>query len=250
MKGNYWTEKENKLVEKYFSSSTSEMTLYKNIHKINPNRTFEAIGRRIRLMKEKGWERGKDVAVSKLRVGYLDIEATNLTANFGHMLSWYIKTEGKNEYESAVITKKEIFDYKFDERLVKELLEAFKKYDVLYTHYGSDRRFDLPFIRTRAFRWGLEKDLPNYMDKFIMDTYPIARNKLRLHSNRLGCIGEAVGIEGIKKTPLSPRRWELAKAGHPDALEYISKHNKHDVILLERIHKKLKVIERPIYKSM
>ena len=114
-----WTEEENKLMERYFKTGVTEMTLFKNIHKINPYRTYEAMMRRIRLMKEKGYSRNKDNAMKKLRIGYLDIEATNLNANFGFMLSWYIKREGKNEYDYSVIKKSEIFNYKFDERLVK-----------------------------------------------------------------------------------------------------------------------------------
>ena len=245
-----WTKDETDLIESYFTTSITELNLYNKVQMLNPNRTFEAVMRMIRRYKEEGYERNRAKILKKLRIGYLDIEATNLNGNFGMMLSWYIKREGKNEYDNSVITKKEIFNYNFDKRLVKELLEAFKNYDVLYTHYGSDRRFDLPFIRTRAYAHNMEKSLPEYMENFIMDTYPIARNKLKLHSNRLGSIAEALGVNGVVKTPLSPRQWQLATAGQPKALEYISLHNKRDVQLLERVHKKLKCIERPIYKSM
>ena len=88
------------------------------------------------------------------------------------------------------------------------------------------------------------------MEKFILDTYPIARNKLRLNSNRLGTIGEALGIENVKKTPLSHKHWQLAGAGNPESLKYIMIHNKRDVQLLERIRLRLKSIERPIYRSI
>ena len=120
-----WDKKELKEVEKYFKSTITEMTLYQRIHKLNPDRTFEAIMRQVRKFREKGYEKNKYKALEKLRVGYLDIETTNLNASFGHMLSWFIKKAGKNEYDSAVITKKEIFNYEFDKRITKELLEAF-----------------------------------------------------------------------------------------------------------------------------
>ena len=246
----YWTNEEQKKMEKYFNSGVTEMTLYKQLHKINPKRTYEAMMRRIRKMTADGWKKDKDVALEKLRIGYLDIETTNLKGNFGYMLSWYIKKEGKNEYDFSVITKKEIMEYKFDKRLVEELLVAMKNYDVLYTHYGSDRRFDVPFIRTRAYAHNLEDGLPNNMEVFIMDTYPIARNKLCLHSNRLGSIAEALGVDNVKKTPLSSKKWFMAMVGEPDALNYIVTHNKRDVQLLERVHKKLRKVERPIYRSI
>jgi uncharacterized protein YprB with RNaseH-like and TPR domain len=201
-------------------------------------------------MRAKGWTRTKDDALSRLRVGYLDIEATNLNADFGIILSWFIKKEGRNEYDSSVITRDEILSYKFDYRVVKELLAALDNYDVLYVHYGSDRRFDIPYIRSRAYALGLENSLPKRMEKFILDTYPIARNKLKLHSNRLDSIANALQIKGVKKTPLNPEKWRLAAYGNKEALDYIALHNKRDVQLLERVHKKLRIVERPIYRGM
>lgn len=246
----YWSKEEDNEMKKYFNSSITEMTLYKKLHKINPKRTYEAMMRRIRLMKEQGYERNKDSALKNLKVGYLDIEATQLNASFGYMLSWYIKTAGKNEYKYSVIKKSEIFNYTFDKRVTKELLEAIKEYDVLYAHYGSDRRFDFPFIRTRVLKHGLEKDFPEYMEKFIMDTYPIARNKLKFHSNRLDAIANVLGITSVKKTHLDTNVWQLATVGHTESLEYVADHNKKDVQLLEKVHKRLSKFERPIYHSL
>ena len=159
-----WTQKEQVVMEKYFCSGITEMTLYKKLFKLNPHRTYEAMTRRLRKMRTDGWERDKDKAFKHLRIGYLDIEATNLNANFGYMISWYIKKEGKNEYDFSVIKKSEINNYDFDKRLTKELLAAMRNYDVLYTHYGADRRFDIPFIRTRAYAHGVEEDIPSYME--------------------------------------------------------------------------------------
>ena len=76
------------------------------------------------------------------------------------------------------------------------------------------------------------------------------KNKLKLHNNRLGSIGEAVGIEDVEKTPLKAKVWQKAALGCPDALEYIAEHNKADVDLLEAIHLKLEKVERKIYRSM
>jgi len=192
----------------------------------------------------------KETSLSKLRIGYLDIEASDLDGDFGRVLTWYIKPRGSKKYDYSIITKKEIFDYEFDKRLILEFLEAIKKYDVLYTHWGVDRRFDIPFLRTRALRHGILDQFPRRFEKFIMDTWPIARNKLRLHNNRLDSIADACGIRGVKKTPLSARTWELGAEGHPESLKYIATHNRHDVILLEKIHRKLECMENKIYRSM
>lgn len=245
-----WSEEEIALLEKYFSSTMGELALYMSIQAINSNRTYEAVMRQIRKYKANGYEKGREKALKKLRVGYLDIETTNLAANFGYMICWFIKEGGKDHYDSGIITKKEIFDYEFDKRITKELLEAMSHYDILYTHYGSDRRFDVPFIRTRAYRWELENLLPDRMEQFIMDTYPLAKYKLRLHSYRLGSIAAALGVKNVKKSVLDPEKWELARVGHPASLAYIYDHNKKDVQVLERVHQKLKKVERPIYRSI
>lgn len=245
-----WSDAEYLEFQRYFRTSIMLTTLWKRIQAINSSRSYESMTREVRRWRKKGFEKNSEIAMRRLKVGYLDIEATNLQASFGHMLSWYIKRQGKNEYDFAVITKKEIDDHDFDKRLTAELLDAFGNYDVLYTHYGADRRFDLPFIRTRAIIHGMGNRLPKQGEKFIMDTWPIARNKLRLHNNRLETIAISLGIRGVKKTPLDPLLWTKARIGDPDSLEYVALHNKRDVQLLERVHRKLEPIERPIYRSM
>ena len=92
-----WSQDEQDALDKYFVTSITEMTLFKRLHKINSKRSYEAMMRRLRQMRDNGWVRDKEQVLKKLRVGYLDIEASNLNGNFGYMLSWYIKAEGKNE---------------------------------------------------------------------------------------------------------------------------------------------------------
>jgi uncharacterized protein YprB with RNaseH-like and TPR domain len=226
------------------------MTLFQQIHKINSRRSYEGVARKVRAWRAKGFEQNKDSCKKKFRVGYLDIEASDLSADWGFMLTWYIKPRGSRNYDFGIITQKEILDGSYDYRITKELLLALDNYDVIYTHWGADRRFDLPFIRTRAMVHNLEKMLPNYLEKFLFDTWPIARNKLRLRRNSLDNIARTLGITGIGKTYLDPLIWKRAHIGDKKSLEYIAKHNKHDVILLERVHKKLECVERKIYRSM
>ena len=245
-----WSDPEIHQFDRYFKSLISQLTLYQKIRDINPNRSYDSISREIRRMRADGRAPTKEAAIKTLRVGYLDIEASGLDADFHFILSWYIKARERDYYDSAVITKKEIFDLQFDKRLVIELLKSLDNYDVIYTHWGVDRRFDIPFIRTRAYWHGLQDLLPRNAEKFILDTWPIAKQKLRLHSNRLDSIAECLGIDNVKKTPLKPRLWVMASAGDAKSLEQIALHNKRDVQLLERVHRKLEIIERPKYYSI
>lgn len=246
-----WSNEERELLQKHFNTKWTQLTLYQKIHKINPFRTYESITRELRRMREKGgFVRDSETALLKLRIGYLDIEATNLVASFGHMLSWYIKRRGKNEYDCGVITPAEIRGGEFDRRITKELLEAFKNYDILYAHYGGDRRFDIPFIQTRAIIHGFGKDLPQPMERFIADTWVICRNKCKFHSNRLDAVALTLGVRNVKKTELNPDIWMRARTGDKTAIEYVALHNKRDVQLLERVHRKLEPVERRTLRSI
>jgi len=66
-----------------------------------------------------------------------------------------------------------------------------------------------------------------------------AKQKLALFSNRLEYLAQAVGVKGVRKTPLKPDVWQLARVGNAKALEYIAVHNRTDVDLLERVQRKV-----------
>ena len=165
-------------------------------------------------------------------VGFLDIEASNLHADFGVMLSWCIKPQTKKKILADVITIDDCDNSKFDYRIVKSCIEAMTKFDRIVTHYGD--RFDIPFIRTRAIHWGL--DFPRYGELMHTDVWRIARQKLRLHSNRQGSVAQTLLHEDIK-TRVNPQIWMEVQMGSPKvrkaALRYILDHNKKDVIQLQ-----------------
>ena len=167
------------------------------------------------------------------KIGYLDIESTQLTANFGWMISWCIKEQDSPKIHTATVTREEIINGVLDKRIVQELIETMKQFTCLYGYYSN--RFDFPFIRTRALFWGI--DFVPYGEIEIKDLYYLAKFKLRLHSNRLECVCDLMGIKG--KTHLEPKMWIMANTGNEEAIKYINDHNKWDVIILEKVHQKL-----------
>lgn len=247
-----WTPAELELFYRCLAGRITKQTLYLKLNEINPARSYESMGRKLRQMIADGHEYAKDVAYRRLRVGYLDIETTGLEANFDFMVTWFIKYKGRDKFASSVITKEEIFSEKFDKRLVVELFEALENFDVVWTHYGSDRRFDVPFIRSRALIHGMDNLLPLRDEKFVRDTWLISRAKLKLSNNRLATIADALGLEDrvAAKTPISGRTWCLARAGNKKALKYIKGHNKADVILLERVADRLEPLVKQVYRSI
>jgi len=171
------------------------------------------------------------------KIGFLDIECSNLDANWGIILSYCIKPRGGAGILKGLITKEDIKKYPHDQtdkRIVKDLIADMLKFDRLVAHYG--RRFDLPYIRTRALIMGL--DFPHFGSIQNDDTWVIARKKLKLNNNRLETIDRALNGESIK-THLTPKYWIAGARGDKKALAYILDHNEKDVVALEDIWLKL-----------
>jgi len=177
------------------------------------------------------------------KIGYLDIETSNLKADFGVMLSYCIKEKGKSNILGRAITKKEL-ENDLDKDLVNECIQDMLKFDVVITYYGT--RFDIPFIRSRALWWKLDFPIFGYLKH--KDVYYMVRNKLCLSRNRLDNACRLFGIEG--KTHLDGTYWIKALTGDKKSLKYILDHNKADVEILEKLHEEIKDYVRNINRSI
>lgn len=169
----------------------------------------------------------------KEKIGFFDIEASNLAANFGIMFCYCIKVAGKDEILERVITKKELSTC-LDKNVVKQCIEDLGKFDRIVTYYG--KRFDMPFVRTRAVATGL--GFPGYGEIVHEDMYFNVKFKFRLHSNRLenAC---RVLLGSTDKTHLDPEYWIKALQGNKKSLDYIADHCRKDVTDLEKLYNKI-----------
>lgn len=169
------------------------------------------------------------------KVGFIDIETSNLAANFGIILSWAIKPAGKGKkIIYGVISKEDLTSGDLDKRVVADCINTMRKFNRLIGHYSS--RFDLPFIRTRALYWDL--DFPGYGEIIQEDVWDIARRVLKLHSNRQDVVADTL-LGGTRKTRFDAKHWIMALQGDSGALKYILDHNKKDVLDLEQNYNKL-----------
>ena len=107
------------------------------------------------------------------------------------------------------------------------------KYSRVVVYWGRDRRHDLPFLRSRALKYGI--DFPLYKSLYVTDVYDWAKGKLSLHSYRLQVVCEYLGIPA-KQHPLDGDRWLAASIGDEKALKYIWDHNVEDVVALEPVY--------------
>jgi uncharacterized protein YprB with RNaseH-like and TPR domain len=178
------------------------------------------------------------------RIGYFDIEATNLKADFGVMLSYALKKRGEDEIFSNVIQQEDIDSLKLDAPLVEQCLEDLKKFDMIVTYYGTG--YDIPFVRTRALKWNIP--FPEYGALIHHDLYYVAKSKLKLSRSSLENVGKLIGV-GDLKNHLEPDIWTQALISEK-ARDYILDHNERDVILLEKAHDKLLPYIKGIRRSI
>ena len=163
------------------------------------------------------------------RVGFLDIESTNLKASFGIVLTYCIKADGGEIIENSV-RPTELRRKVYDKRLMSDFCSHVRKFDRLITWYGN--KFDIPFLRTRCLLYGLP--FPLYKECLHTDAYLVARHKLKLHSNRLGAVSEFFGIPA-KEHPLNPEMWLGCLSGDKKAIDFVLTHNREDVVSLEAV---------------
>jgi uncharacterized protein YprB with RNaseH-like and TPR domain len=181
------------------------------------------------------------------KIGYLDIEASNLKADFGMILSWYIKERGKKKYYHDMIDvphPNRNHDH-LDKPQVQSIVGTIKKFDVIVTYYGS--KFDIPFIKSRAFHYGL--NFPTYGSILQWDLYYLARGNFALSSRRQNNIAEMM-FGKSEKTRIHGDLWNHAVRGSRSALQYISDHNKRDVRELEKLHTALAPYIKPTRRSL
>lgn len=175
------------------------------------------------LLKREDWWHDRTIA-------YLDIESSSLDANWGMTLTWCLKYRDDDKIRKGVITKEELFDYRFDARILEELMEELKNVDIVVTYYGTG--FDIPFLRTRAIYYDIE--FPEFGSMYHWDLFYKVRKNLRTHRKSLEVVTKFYGIEG--KTHLEPDMLFKARYGHPEAMKQLLHHNEEDVIILEKLH--------------
>lgn len=172
-----------------------------------------------------------------IRILSFDIEASNLNADFGILLTAGYKIVGDSTQPQVL----RIDDYldetkqliKAERRLLVAVSEALIGSDAWLTHYG--RYYDIPFVNSRL----LYHKLPILPEKPHIDTWKVARYKLKLRNNRLNTIQEFLGTK-TEKNAIKPEQWLGALAGDKKSLDYIVEHNRRDVLALEEAYLRLR----------
>lgn len=181
-------------------------------------------------------EHDGELAVAQ-RIGCLDIEATNLNADFGYVICYSLKELGK-PITRACVTPEEITPkYIFDKNVMRQFLKDIEGFTRFVVYYGKSKRFDIPYLRTRAVKWGLQ--FPAWKEYYVTDVYDLVKPLFKLHRNRLENIADLLDVPS-KGHRLNPEIWQKGQAGNAGALKYIQVHCDEDVQTLEQVYMALR----------
>jgi len=119
-----------------------------------------------------------------------------------------------------------------DKEMIKNFIDVLNTADEIVAHNGDN--FDIKFFNSRVIFHDLEPHrAPN-----SVDTLKIARKKFRFNSNRLDYLGKLLFGEG--KISTSYQLWkDILLNNSKKAMADMVKYCKKDVVLLERVFKKL-----------
>lgn len=178
------------------------------------------------------------------RIGYFDIECSNLNADFGLVLCYCIKDGNSDEIIERRITKKEL-DTCLDKEVIRQCIQDLLKFDIIVTYYGTG--FDIPYIRAKALIHNL--DFPLYNTIKHKDVYYIIKSKFKISRRSLeNACRNFLGK--TDKTHLDPIIWIKALQGCKESLDYIVTHCQYDVLDLEKLYNKVIDFAYPSLKSI
>lgn len=118
-----------------------------------------------------------------------------------------------------------------DEALVRDLWNLLNEADIAVAHNGDD--FDFKVINARLIFHDIKPPAPYK----TVDTKKAAKRVARFNSNRLDDLGRYFG-EG-RKIKTTFELWQGCIEGDPKAWKKMLHYNKQDVLLLEKVYKRL-----------
>lgn len=167
------------------------------------------------------------------KTAIIDIETSNLDADYGIVLTWCIKPLGVDKIIHDVITPADIKKGRHgdeDKRVVKSCIEAMGKFDKVIGYYS--KRFDLPYLRARALHMNL--DFPFFGTIQHVDVYDIIKNRFKISRKRQEVACRFL-LGHTDKTHFSGAIWRDAARGDKKALKQVLDHNIYDVQDLEKL---------------
>lgn len=143
-----------------------------------------------------------------------------------HLLAFAYKWDGEKIVQSFSLAESRPRD------LVRKLHSLFDKADIICGH--NIDQFDIKMSNAFFAKHRLKPPSPYK----TIDTLKIARSKFRFNSNKLNDLGEYLGIGGKIDTG-GFKLWDGCLKKDPGAWKKMKKYNRRDVILLEKVFRRL-----------
>ena len=180
-----------------------------------------------------------------IRMGFWDLETTDLNAMMGRILVSSISDSWGN------VTTRTIYDFPqesvIDDRGVAEWTrDELNKYDIIVTWNG--KMFDQPFLNARLLRWGKAPWL-GQIHQDPMWTARAGSYGLRIGSSKLVNVSKYFDRgTSVEKTDISWDLWALAQSGDEDAMKYLVEHCEQDTLVLRSVWNHLKPMFRGFHR--
>ena len=180
------------------------------------------------------------------KVLFFDIEtAPNLAYVWGqweqnviqHKREWYVlcisyKWEGeRGAHTVGLVDFPEVYekDHEDDIEVMKTLHSLLDEADIVIGHNGD--RFDIRKSNARFLLHGMQPPSPYQ----TIDTLKVARKYFMFNSNKLGDLGEHLGL-GNKESTGGFETWAGCMRGDEKAWKRMLKYAKQDTVLLEKVY--------------
>jgi len=151
-----------------------------------------------------------------------------------YILCWCAKWYGEEEMLYGSLRESEEYenDPENDKVILKQLWKLLDEADIVVTQNGI--KFDRKKVNTRFIMNGMKPPSPYKM----VDTLRVAKQHFAFTSNRLNDLGKFLKL-GAKVQTGGFKLWRKCMQGNCIAWEKMLKYCKRDVILLEKVYKKM-----------
>ena len=147
------------------------------------------------------------------------------------MICWSAKWLGDKTVYSDRLTPEEILEEN-DKRITESLWKLLDEADMVVAHNG--KRFDIPKMNSRF----IIHNLPPCSPYKQIDTKEISAKVFGFSSNKLDALATYFGFPNKDEADFT--LWKRCLEGEEEALEYMEKYNKKDVLILEKVYLKLR----------
>lgn len=174
---------------------------------------------------------------------FVDLETTNLKANFGRILCGSVADMFGNvqtfRIDEAPFKRARRRD---DVALAVALRDYLEQFDFMVTWYG--KMFDVKYLNTRL---AIGNERPLRSDIIHLDNIFTSRWALALHSSRLDAVAKTFRLP-VQKTGLDPEIWNDAADGDKEAMDYVVEHCEKDVLVLRQVFYILKPFVKNLHR--